>query len=156
MPGKSQHSLSRRKAIASLAAGAAHIAIGGNSATAQQRHGRADAVGSSADPVFSATGPDAELYGAAQGFPVPGLFEAVLQGNPYKPENRVGVFSHFDEIFPTHRIKHAIAPWTFKRFPTDFRYSNGGNPSSLIEYLARNPVTGLLIAKDDKILFEHY
>jgi CubicO group peptidase (beta-lactamase class C family) len=29
-------------------------------------------------------------------------------------------------------------------------------PSSLTEYLSRNPVTGLLIAKDDQILIERY
>src|SRR5438128_6423312 len=37
----------------------------------------------------------------------------------------------------------------FKRSKADIRYSVG-------EYLSRNPVTGLLIAKDDQILFEHY
>jgi hypothetical protein len=31
-----------------------------------------------------------------------------------------------------------------------------GNRSSVAEYLSRNPVTGLLIAKDDQILCEHY
>jgi hypothetical protein len=96
--------------------------------------------------------PDAELYGADKGFPVPGFIQAVLQGNPYKPEYRVGAFSHFDTIYATRRIKRAAVPWIFKRSPTDIRYSYRGRPSSLTEYLARNSVTGLLIAKDDQIL----
>jgi hypothetical protein len=33
-----------------------------------------------------------ELYGAAEGFPVPG-FWARLQGNPYEPHDRVGAFT---------------------------------------------------------------
>ena len=155
MLSKSQYLLSRRKALASLAAVAAHVAVRGNSATAEPIHNNGDPE-SGAGPVFSATGPHAELYGAAAGFPVPSFLQAVRQGNPYKPEYRVGAFSHFDEIYTTRRIKRAAVPWTFKRLPTDIRYSYRGKPSSLTEYLARNPVTGLLIAKDDRILFEHY
>jgi hypothetical protein len=155
MSSKSRYLLSRRKALASLAAVAAHIAVRGNSATAEPIH-NSGVPENGAGPVFSATGPDADLYGAADGFPVPGFLRAVLQGNPYKPEYRVGAFSHFDEIYTTRRIKRAAVPWTFKRSPTDIRYSYRGKPSSLTEYLARNPVTGHLIAKDDRILFEHY
>lgn len=44
----------------------------------------------------------------------------------------------------------------FKRSQADIRYWYWGNRSSVTEYLSRNPVTGLLIAKDDQILFEHY
>ena len=36
------------------------------------------------------------------------------------------------------------------------RYDNAGQPVSLTDYLSCYPVTGLLVAKDDKILFEHY
>ncbi|MBV8535611.1 MAG: serine hydrolase [Alphaproteobacteria bacterium] len=38
----------------------------------------------------------------------------------------------------------------------DIRYSFRGKRSSVADYLSRNSVTGLLIAKDDNILFEHY
>ena len=106
-------------------------------------------------PVFSATGPNAELYGAAEDFPVPGLL-ARRKGNPFEPKYRVGAFSHFDEMYPTRRIKRAGAPWMFKRSAADIDYSYRGNRSSITEYLSRNPVTGLLIAKDDRILCEHY
>ena len=74
------------------------------------------------------------------------------------PSNKISrrAYSHFDEIFPTHRIRRSAAPWMFKRSPVDIRYDFRGNWSSLAEYLSRNPVTGLLIAKDDQILCEHY
>ena len=107
-------------------------------------------------PVFSSTGPDAAHYGAAEGFPVPGYLRALLQGNPFKPEYRVGAFSHFDEIFSTRRIERAAAPWTFKRSRAEVDYQWRGDRSSVKDYLSRNPVTGLLIAKDDEILCEHY
>jgi CubicO group peptidase (beta-lactamase class C family) len=143
--------LTRRAALAGLAAAATYGAARGNSAFAQP----AATAENGAGPVFSATGPDAEFYGAAEGFPVPGLL-ARRKGNPYEPKYRVGAFSHFDEIYPTRTIKSAAAPWMFKRAPADIRYSYKGSPSSLTEYLSRNPVTGLLIARDDQILFEHY
>jgi len=109
-----------------------------------------------ADPVFSPSGPNAERYGAADGFPVPSPHLARLQGNPFEPTYRVGAFSHFHELFPTRSIKHADTLWAFRRTALDIRYSYQGNRSSLEDYLSRNPVTGLLIARDDQILFEHY
>ncbi len=100
-------------------------------------------------PIFSPSGPNAELYGAADGYPVPNPILARLQGNPYEPKYRVGAFSHFDELFPTRRIERARTPRAFKYERTDIRYP-------LKDYLSRNPVTGLLIAKDDRIFFEAY
>ena len=44
----------------------------------------------------------------------------------------------------------------FKREAADIHYSYHGRQSSIAEYLSRNPITGLLIAKDDRILVEHY
>ena len=85
----------------------------------------------SAGPLFSPSGPDAERYG-------------------------VGAFSHFDKLFPARSIKRADTFWVWKRTPSEIRYSYRGNRSSLADYLSRNPVTGLLIARDDRILFEHY
>jgi CubicO group peptidase (beta-lactamase class C family) len=147
--------ITRRAALASAAAAAAYGAARGNLAIAEPASDPA-AAEKGAGPVFSATGPEAELYGAVEGFPVPGFLRARLQGNPYKPEYRVGAFSRFDEIYPTRRVGLAATPWRFKRSQTEIRYSYAGSRSSLTEYLSRNPVTGLLIALDDQILFEHY
>jgi len=99
-------------------------------------------------PSFSPSGPNAEHYGFAEGFPV--------RRPPDDPENRVGAFSHFDQLFPARRIDRAEARWDFKRDQATVQYTYKGTRLSLSDYPARNPVTGLLIAKGDEILFEHY
>jgi CubicO group peptidase (beta-lactamase class C family) len=109
-----------------------------------------------AGPIFSPSGPNAELYGALEGYPIADPTLSVQPGDPHQLRFRVGAYSHFDEIYPTHRIKRAAAPWVFKRSPGDIRYYYQGNRSSIAEYLSRNPVTGLLIAKDDRIVCEYY
>ena len=144
--------LTRRTALAGLAAAATCGVAKDRPAIAQP----AATAENGAGPVFSATGPNAEFYGSAEDFPVPGLPLARKHGNPYPPAYRVGAFSHLDEIYPTRTIKRAAKPSMFNREAADIRYSYKGNPSSLAEYLSRNPVTGLLIARDDRILFEHY
>jgi CubicO group peptidase (beta-lactamase class C family) len=107
-------------------------------------------------PIFSPSGPDAERYGAAEGFPIADPSLPVQPGDPLKPEYFVGAYSHYDEVFPTRRIMRAAVPWCFGYSRADIFYSYGGTRYSAADYLSRNPVTGLLIAKDDKILFEHY
>ncbi|ULK95199.1 serine hydrolase [Bradyrhizobium sp. I71] len=102
-------------------------------------------------PVFSDSGPDAELYGAAEGYPVG------KRGAPPQLDRLVGSYSHFGEIYPSRRVGRATAPWQFKRAPEpSITYSFGTEKLSIADYLKRNPVTGLLIARDDTILYEHY
>jgi hypothetical protein len=107
-------------------------------------------------PSFSADGPDAELYGAGENYPIKDGSRIYQPGNPASPKYRVGAFSHYDEIFPTRQVDRAATAWPFKRTPADVSYEYKGNRASLADYLARNPVTGLLIAKDDRILVERY
>ncbi len=143
MSNRTRHIVSRRTALASFALAAACGSV--------VRQAGADPVTTETvvGPIFSPSGPNAELYGAADGYPVPDPTLARLQGNPYEPKYRVGAFSHFDQLFPTRRIERASTPWSFKYERADICYS-------LTNYLSRNPVTGLLIAKDDRILFEAY
>jgi CubicO group peptidase (beta-lactamase class C family) len=133
--------LSRRTVLAGLAA----TGVAGPIVTTRAE----DAAG----PIFSNTGPRADFYGAAEGYPVPDAARARRQGNPWEPKDRVGAFTHLDEIYPTRQVKSAAPPWTFKRaaaeLPDPLR-------DRVTDYLSRNPVTGLLIAKDDRILFEGY
>jgi CubicO group peptidase (beta-lactamase class C family) len=133
--------ISRRAALAGLAASA----IGG----------AASAEVSAAGPVFAPSGPDAERYGAAEGFPIAVPLRINQPGDP-PDKYKIGAYSHYDEIHPTRVITRAATPWTFKRGQLDFHYGYKGSPASLTDYLSRNPVTGLLVAKDDTILFEHY
>lgn len=102
-------------------------------------------------PVFSDTGPDAALYGAAAGFPLGTPATASQLGH------LVGTYSHFDALFSSRSVRRATTPWLFKRAvePAIF-YSFRSERFSIEDYLGRNPTTGLLIAKDDTILYEHY
>ncbi|UPJ58266.1 serine hydrolase [Bradyrhizobium sp. 192] len=102
-------------------------------------------------PVFSDSGPDAELYGKASGYPTG------TRGATNELDKLVGAYSHFGDIYPSRRVGRAATPWSFKRArgPT-IAYSFDNQRLSIADYLKRNPVTGLLIAKDDTILYEHY
>jgi CubicO group peptidase (beta-lactamase class C family) len=150
MSSRLPYIISRRSALAGLA-----VAAACRSAMAGPVAGDAT-VENAAGPVFSASGPDALHYGAAEGFPIADPLLAHQPGAPLEPKYRVGAFSHGDEIFPTRRVARAATPWNFKRSPQEIRYSYRGQESSVADYLSRNPVTGLLIASDDRILFEHY
>lgn len=94
-------------------------------------------------------GPQADLYGAREGYPVPPRLAAQREGNPWPPKYRVGAFSHLDQIYPTRTVSAAAEPWAFKR-------GELGEQALMAEYLAGHPVTGLLVAHDDRLLFEQY
>ncbi len=103
-------------------------------------------------PIFSAVGPDAAAYDAAEHFPV---------GSPsnfFEQRYMVGSFSHFDLLFPNQALAPAAHPWPFQRpsTPPEISYFHAGSHFSIQDYLSHLPVTGLLIAKDDQILFEAY
>ncbi len=137
--------LSRRSVLAGLAA---------TCVAASAKWSWADEPGGG--PSFFADGPDAELYGAGENYPIKDRWRIYQPGNPASPKYRVGAFSHYDEIFPTRHVDRAATAWPFKRTPADVSYQYKGNRASLADYLSRNPVTGLLIAKDDRILVECY
>lgn len=107
-------------------------------------------------PLFTSTGPEAQLYGMADGYPVPDVALARRQGNPWEPKYRVGAFSHLDVIYPTRQIDRAAKPWRFKCSPAEVWYRFRGAQFSVADYMSRNPITALLVAKDDQILFESY
>jgi CubicO group peptidase (beta-lactamase class C family) len=136
--------LSRREALAGLAVTCAAGFAGSGSHAADENPG---------GPIFSPSGPNADHYGAAENYPIKDTALGFVPGNPLQPKYRVGAFSHYADLFPTRTVKNAATPWQFKRAPSDitdpFR-------ERVTFYLSRNPVTGLLIAKDDQILFEHY
>ncbi len=103
-----------------------------------------------AEPAFSPTGPDADAYGASAGYPV---------GAPFKLQrNMVGNYSHDNALYATHPVAKAAQPSPLRRASAEVQltYSYAGATHSLSDYLARNPATGLLIARGDTILFEHY
>ena len=105
-----------------------------------------------AGPETSPTGPDAAAYGAAQNYPVTG------GGSPPDQAHMVGRYSHYDQLWPFHTVAKAAAPSPFRRAPQELAltYVFRRGPHTLDDYLAHNPVTGLLIAHGDTILYKHY
>jgi len=104
------------------------------------------------EPQFSPSSPQANSYGAAQGFPV---------GNIHTMEQQqflIGSYSHFDAIFPSRGVPHGVATWEFKRAGQEpaITYEYDGKTNGINDYLMHMAVTGLLIAKDDTILVERY
>ena len=72
-------------------------------------------------------------------------------------QHLVATYSHFGEIFPSRPVRRAATPWLFKRATEpSISYTFRSDRFSIQDYLGRNPTTGLLIAKDDTILYEHY
>jgi CubicO group peptidase (beta-lactamase class C family) len=108
----------------------------------------AESFGSSA-PRFAAGGPNAEEYGAREGYPV-----RVIHRVPFF----VGLFSHYDQIFEGRLVRRASTPSRLTRADAEpaLRYGYEAKTLTLDEYLARNPATGLLIARGDTILVERY
>jgi CubicO group peptidase (beta-lactamase class C family) len=92
------------------------------------------------------SGPQADLYGAQDGYPVP---PNPMQGNPWPPKYRVGAFTHLDRIYKTRTVNRAAESWAFKPTATD-------RQALISDYLVHHPITGLLIARDDRILVEAY
>ena len=111
----------------------------------------AQAEDAAAGPVFSDGGPDAADYGAAAGYP------SGTRTTAARPEHLVATYSRYDTLFPARPVARAPQTWPFKRAaePPIF-YNFGGARLPIQAYLDRNPATGLLIAKDDTILYEHY
>ncbi|WP_167561108.1 serine hydrolase [Bradyrhizobium sp. AS23.2] len=106
---------------------------------------------SAAGPVFSNTGYDANAYGANEGYPLGTLAVGA------EMRHLVATYSHFDELTPAHIVGRAAAAWSFQRAAEpEIYYSFRGERRTIADYLSRQPTTGLLLARDDTILYEHY
>jgi CubicO group peptidase (beta-lactamase class C family) len=105
-----------------------------------------------AAPRFAEGGPDAQEYGASQGYPI-GDRTTCSQ-----PAFRVGCHSHFDQVYEGRLVRRATAPSLLGRAAQEpaVRYEYQGQSFTLDDYLARNPATGLLVARGDTILLERY
>lgn len=108
---------------------------------------------SDAGPRFRADGPEADAYGRKEGYPS-------CRGLMYISDLgcRVGAFSHFDVLFPSHIIAASKSSVPLSRAATEpsIHYTWDGESRTLDQYLETHHVTGFLIAKDDCILVERY
>lgn len=105
--------------------------------------------------TFDKGGPQAAAFGEAQGYPVP---PPHTLPQDLKQQHLVGLHSHYDRFRRLKEVPTSAKPSALKREPRGFdvRYEHQGRSHDLADYLQRHPVTGLLIAWDDSILFEHY
>src|SRR5262245_59173163 len=105
-----------------------------------------------AGPRFAQGGSDAEDYGARQGYPIGD--RSTYSRVPFL----VGSYSHFDQSFQGRLIRRATTPSPLAHAPSEpaVRYEYEGQTFTLDDYLARNPATGLLVARGDTILIERY
>jgi CubicO group peptidase (beta-lactamase class C family) len=102
-------------------------------------------------PRFAAGGPEAEAFGAGEGFPKGDRWTYFRL--PYL----VGSHSHLDEIFTGRLIHKAASPSRLVRVAEPaITWQFDGADLTLDDYLARTPTTGLLIARGDTILVERY
>src|SRR5881409_356934 len=103
-------------------------------------------------PRFAAGGPDAEEYGAAQGFPMGE--RTTFFTVPFM----VGSHSQLDQLFEARTVRRADRPSPLGRAPSEpvIQYYYQGAAADLDRYLSRNPATGLLVARGDTILIERY
>jgi len=102
-------------------------------------------------PRFNASGPHAADFGAADGSP------KGTRTTFYDVGTSVGSHSYLDEIFPGRLVHRAEAASRLARAPEPrITWRLEGEERSLDAYLARQPATGLLIARGDTILVERY
>ena len=106
----------------------------------------------SAGPRFAGSGPNAEDYGASKGYPIGD------RRTFYTIPILVGSHSHMDEVFEGRVVRKAGTPSRLVRASAEpaIRWQFQGFDLTLDDYLARNPATGLLIARDETILVERY
>lgn len=97
--------------------------------------------------------PDEDLLGRAAGYPL---------GNSrtwfFDETVRVGSFSQLDRILPHHTLGKAAQAVPLEAGPGDFAslYRFDGRTFTLEDFLARQRVTGMLVLKEGRILFERY
>jgi CubicO group peptidase (beta-lactamase class C family) len=99
--------------------------------------------------------PDEELLGKAEGYPVCPLDDANLG-----PDRcLVGLFSHFDEVYPARTVARAGPVHQLARAAAEPAISyatSDGRRWDVDDFLAKNRTMGLLILKGDCILVERY
>jgi CubicO group peptidase (beta-lactamase class C family) len=106
----------------------------------------------SSGPVFFDSGPQAKEYGADRGYPVPEPNSTLTKAY------MIGFYTHFDKTQRMSAVRTARPASRLFRETDEISsvYHFGGDQRTIRDYVAHNPIMGLLILKGDRILFEHY
>jgi CubicO group peptidase (beta-lactamase class C family) len=137
--------------IAAMLAGCASPTSTGQRDAISSGSSAADAS-AAAGPRFAPGGPDAEDYGASRGYPI-GDRETCS-----RLVFLVGCHSHLDQVYEGRLVRRATTPSPLARATLEpgVRYEYQGQTFTVDDYLARNPATGLLVARGDTIFIERY
>lgn len=133
--------------LAGYASLALHRPVGTSAAGASPTE-----LASPSAPRFSPGGPDAEDYGARDGYPIDD--RSTCCSTPFL----IGSSSHLDQVFEGRLVRRATTPSPLARAASEpaVRYEYRGQMCTLEDYLTRHPATGLLVARGDTILIERY
>ncbi len=74
-------------------------------------------------------------------------------------ENRIDAFRNMDKIFPVKTVKRSGEPFQFKEAPQELgsvAYEWQGTESTIDAFLEKTVTTGLVVVKNDTIVFERY
>jgi CubicO group peptidase (beta-lactamase class C family) len=109
------------------------------------------------DPHVNAAlaAPDEALLGKAEGYPVCTLDDA----NIGPDRCLVGLFSHFDEVYPARKVAGGGPVYKLERAavePAICYDTPDGRRSDVDNFLATNRAMGLLVLRGDRILVERY
>jgi len=75
------------------------------------------------------------------------------------PDLQVNTFRNIDRLFPTRTVKHGNRAYPLPSSDTplkNFQFKSDGKDYDLYDYLSLNRVSGLLVIKNGKVLFETY
>jgi CubicO group peptidase (beta-lactamase class C family) len=103
---------------------------------------------------FSFSAPDEYLLGKGSGYPVCRMD----RGGKGPQQCLVGLFSHYDEVFPARKVARGGKPLELKRAEAEpkIKYTYRGHAGDINGFLSNNRNTGLLVMKGNTVLVERY
>jgi CubicO group peptidase (beta-lactamase class C family) len=136
-----------------VTAGLLAVVVGGCAAPESREGVIAESAGLMAPaPRFAPDGPDAEEYGASDGFPTGD------RTTFFRIPFLVGSHSQLDQVFEGRLVRRADRSSRLGRAASEpvLQYYYQGAAADLERHLSRNPATGLLVARGETILVERY
>lgn len=104
---------------------------------------------------FAAAAPDEDALGKWQGYQVCD----VLAGDTLSSRCLVGLYSNYDTVVASNRVLRGSKILPLRRAPLEvpITYKHRDDPPTDVErFLARNRNTGLLVIREDTVLYERY
>lgn len=103
---------------------------------------------------FAFSAPDEYLLGKGAGYPVCRMD----RGGKGPQQCLVGLFSHYDEVFPARKVARGGKPLELKRAEAEpkIKYTYRGHAGDINGFLSSNRNTGLLVMQGNTVLVERY